>query len=184
MTYITCTNTAMPEVQWNIDDTVELNGSINGSCTATANPCPEVKVIISNHCSYQTKLVTIDNYTVTVELMIASVTEECRDIYCYISNHNGPIFTKTLTVIPPGEHPMGDSKANSSIDDGSRHNDTAVPEGSTVPTHDEPTNSSNNTEYDDVDYDNDSHSAAKSATMDMCVLYVALTSGLLYILLT
>ena len=172
----------MPEVQWNINDTVELNGSINGNCTATANPCPEVKVIMSNHCSYQTKFVTIDNYTVTVELMIASVTEECRDIYCYISNHNGPIFTKTLTIIPPVEHPMGDSKANSSIDDDSRHNDTAVPEA--APTHDEPTNSSNNTEYDDVDYDNGSHSAAKSVTMDMCVLYVALTSGLLYILLT
>ena len=75
--HIVCTHTAMPEVQWNINDTVELNGSINGSFTTTANPCPEVKVIISNHCSYQTKLVTIDNYTVTVELMIASVTEEC-----------------------------------------------------------------------------------------------------------
>ena len=138
---------------------------------------------MSNHCSYQTKLVTIDNYTATVELMIARVTEECRDIYCYISNHNGPIFTKTLTVIPPVEHPMGDSKANSSIDDG-RHNDTTVPEGSTAPTHDEPTNSSNNTEYDDddydnVDYDNGSHSAAKSVTMDMCALYVALALVLL-----
>ena len=179
----------MPEVQWNINDAAILNGSINGSCTATANPCPEVKVIMSNHCNYQTKLVTIDNYTVTVELMIARVTEECRDIYCYVSNHNGPIFTKTLTIIPPVEHPMGDSKANSSIDDDSRHNDTAVPEGSTAPTHDEPTNSSNNTEYDDDDYDNadyynGSHSAAISVTMDMCVLCVALTSGLLYILLT
>ena len=62
-------------------------------------------------------------------------------------------------------------------------------EGSTVPTHDEPTKSSNNTEYEDddydnADYDNGSHSAAKSVTMDMCVLCVALTSGLLYILLT
>ena len=168
----------MPEVQWNINDTAVLNGTTNGSCTATANPCPEVKVIISNHCSYQTKLVTIDNYTVTVELMIASVTEECRDIHCYISNHNGLIFTKTLTIITPVEHPMGDSKVNSSIDDG-KHNDTAVPEGGTVPTHDEPTNSSDNTEYDDDDYDNGSHSAAKSVTMDMCVLYVALALVLL-----
>ena len=172
----------MPEIQWNINDTAVLNGTTNGSCTAIANPCPEVKVIISNHCNYQTKLVTIDNYTVTVELMIARVTEECRDIHCYISNHNGPIFTKTLTIIPPVELVMGgESKANFTIDDG-RHNDTTVPEGSTVSTHDEPTNNSNNTKIDDVDYDNGSHSSgntAKSVSMKMCVLYMALALVLL-----
>ena len=175
----------MPEIQWNINDTVELNGTTNGSCTATANPCPEVKVIMSNHCSYQTKLVTIDNYTVTVELMIASVTEECKDIYCYISNHNGPIFTKTLTVIPPVELVMGgDSKANSSIDDG-KHNDTvtAIPEDITVPTYPTKTaNNSNDTEINGNDYDNDNRSsgnAVKHVTMDICVLYAVLTSVLL-----
>ena len=178
----------MPEVQWNINDTVELNGSINGNCTATANPCPEVKVIMSNHCSYQTKLVTIDNYTVTVELMIARVTEECRDIHCYISNHNGPIFTKTLTIIPPVEHPMGDSmgdsKGNSSIDDG-KHNDTvtAIPEDINVPTYPTKTaNNSNDTEINGNDYDNDNRSsgnAVKHVTVDICVLYAVLTSVLL-----
>ena len=75
----------------------------------------------------------------------------------------------------------GESKANSTTDDG-RHNNATVPAGGTVPTYDEPTNNSNNTKIDDVDYDNGSHSsgnAAKSVSMKMCVLYMALALVLL-----
>ena len=176
MLTITCLHAAMPEVQWNISDTAVLNGSTNGSCTATGNPCPEAKVIIPNHCKYQAKAVTIDSYTVRVEFKILLVTKDCQEIYCHISNHRAPLFTKTLTIIPPVE----DSKANSSIDD-NKHNGTVVPEEITILTDNEAANSSNITEIDVVDYDNSNQSsgnAAKTVTMDMCALYVALLSVL------
>ena len=162
----------MPEVHWNGDDIAVLNGSINGSCIATGNPCPEAKVIIPNPCNYQTKLVITDSYTVRVEFKITNITEDCQEIYCYISNHQGSLFSKTLTIILP---------ANSSIDDNG-HNNTVPPEGTTVtavPTNDKPATNSNVTKTDDIDYD--SHSSGNVVTMDTCVLCVALVSVLLYI---
>ena len=110
--------------------------------------------------------------------MITRVTEDCQEIYCLISNHRALLFTKTLTIIPPAEHAMEGSKANSSIDD-NRLNDTVVPEEITVSTYEEPANSSNIIEIDDVDYDNDSHSSGNVVTMELCVLYVALALVLL-----
>ena len=46
----------MPEVHWNGDDIAVLNGSINGSCIATGNPCPEAKVIIPNPATIKPSL--------------------------------------------------------------------------------------------------------------------------------
>ena len=73
-----CLHTAMPEVHWNGNDTVVLNGSTNGSCIATGNPCPEAEVITLNNCSHHTNVVATDNYTVRVEFMITNITEDCN----------------------------------------------------------------------------------------------------------
>ena len=81
---------ALPEVQWNLDETVMLNGSVNGSCTALGNPRPLPIIVISRLCEYQSKSITIDNYTTTVEFSIPHVTKDCQDIYCHASNYQSP----------------------------------------------------------------------------------------------
>ena len=110
--------------------------------------------------------------------MISHVTKDCQQIYCLISRHHALLFNKTLNIIPSVEHAMEGSKANFSIDD-NKHNSTVVHEEITEPTYEEPANSSNIIEIDDVDYDNDSHSSGNVVTIELCVLYVALALVLL-----
>ena len=87
-------------LQWSINETVILNGSTNGSCMATSNPRPLLVVKISGQCDYQTKFVTIDDFTAAVEFKISPISEECENISCLATNHPHSLtYSKTLNII-------------------------------------------------------------------------------------
>ena len=85
-----------PVVQWNINETVVLNGNTSGSCTAIGNPRP--LPVVSNQCISHTNLTVIDNYTVTVEFDLSHITAECQDIYCFTSTYRVPDL-RSLNII-------------------------------------------------------------------------------------
>ena len=96
MMYILCV--VSPVLRWNVPEKVIMNQSTNGSCTATGSPHPLIKVILPSRCEYRTELTVIDNYTTAVEFRISHVSRYCQDIYCYISNHRTPNFSKQLNI--------------------------------------------------------------------------------------
>ena len=87
-----------PVLRWNINETVIMNQSTNGSCTATGSPRPLIKVIIPSRCEYQTEVTFIDNYTTAAEFRISHISRYCQVIYCYILNHQGHTFSKQLNI--------------------------------------------------------------------------------------
>ena len=76
-----------PVIHWDLPDAVGLNGgAVTGSCSATADPRPNVRVIIPG-CDYQQKNIYIDVHTNSAVFTINNVTKNCKKIYCHIQNN-------------------------------------------------------------------------------------------------
>lgn len=106
--YITVTDNVVmdivaPVIHWDLPDAVGLNGgAVTGSCSATANPKPNVRVLIPG-CDYQLKNVYIDVHTNSAVFTINNVTKNCKKIYCLIRNNVHNIYDmKELPII--GKH--------------------------------------------------------------------------------
>ena len=82
-----CVPVVLPVIQWNFSRTAVHNGdTFKGSCSATTNPRPDVRIITSG-CYCQQNNAYIENYTTTVVFTIPSVTEHCeQNVYCLTSS--------------------------------------------------------------------------------------------------
>ena len=192
----------MAEIECNLDETVTLNGSTNGSCTAVGNPRPLFKLIFQDTCNYQMESSTTGMYATTVNFRIPHVTEACQVMYCYISNHNNPNVIRRLNITgnvclhlyqydymfySPIENVIESPTNNFDVDEDNSQeiNATVVPEETTASTDVQSVNSTTIVEIDDRHYIDDSKSVGSAAgilTMDIYLLCVAL--GLVLLLLT
>ena len=87
-----------PVLEWSITNIIVMNENTNGSCMASGNPRPLAEVIISSHCDYSSKSITISHFTTRVEFSIARVTEDCEYVYCYTPGYQAPNFRRRLNI--------------------------------------------------------------------------------------
>ena len=81
-----CLPLVLPVVQWELPKAVALNGdAITGSCSASGNPRPNVRVIIPAGCDYEQSSFHVGNHT-SKAVFIMNVTKHCEKIYCLISS--------------------------------------------------------------------------------------------------
>ena len=86
-------------MQWDLPKVVGLHSSpINGSCSVTAYPRPNVSVIILYGCDIQQESILITQYTNKVLFTISNVTKNCEKIYCFIPTFS-EIHTTELLII-------------------------------------------------------------------------------------
>ena len=89
-------------VEWTLPKAVGLHGApINGSCSVTAYPRPEVSVITSSKCDIRKENIHIGRYTNKVEFTIKNVTKECETLYCFIETFSKLDTTELLII---GKH--------------------------------------------------------------------------------
>ena len=89
-------------MKWTLPKAVGLYGApINGSCSVTAYPRPEVTVITSLGCDIWKENIHIGRHTNKVEFTIKNVTKRCEKIHCFIQTFSELNTTELLIIGKP-----------------------------------------------------------------------------------